>query len=52
MATPKIDNTMVLMPNGSLMKVESIAMIGLGNHFLIFLRVAVLHKFTVYKIMV
>ena len=57
----KIDQTNILMTNGSLMKVNSVAecplgafcnafdlhlvIIGLENHFLVFLRVAVLHRF-------
>ena len=50
----KLDNIKILMINGSLMKVESIAecspltalnIIGLENQFLVFLRVAVLHRF-------
>ena len=59
----KIDKTKILMTNGSLMKVKSVAecspyfgafcnsfdlhsaIIGLENQFLLFLRVAVLHRF-------
>ena len=47
----KIDNTKILMTNGSLMKVKSIAecsplvTIGLENPFFVFLRVAILHRF-------
>ena len=33
------------MTNGSLMKVESTGIIGIENQFLVFLRVAVLHRF-------
>ena len=45
----KIDNTKILMTNGTLMKVERIdlylGIIGLKDQFLVFLRVAVLDRF-------
>ena len=57
MATQKTHKTKILMTNGSLMKVKSIAdcpvilltcikaIIGLENHFFVSMRVAVLHRF-------
>ena len=56
MDTKKIDKTKILMTNGSLMKVKSIAfcnafdlhytaIISLEKQFLVFLRVAILHGF-------
>ena len=41
----KKDKSKILMTNGSLMKVESTGIIGIENQFLVFLRVAVLHRF-------